>query len=115
MLDFRLGLVRGTPLAPQGSPKAGKLLLGLRIRQGLQCSWFKALQDGCGCRPTLPGAAGGSGEPLEGPGEPLEGFGIPRGTSPAGVGCPEPHAKNVAMGCSVNVFKMKKGRLNPNY
>lgn len=26
----------------------------------------------------------------------------------------EPHAKNVAMGCSVNVFKMKKGRLNPN-
>lgn len=23
--------------------------------------------------------------------------------------------QNVAMGCSVNVFKIKKGRLNPNY
>lgn len=56
---------RDTKLGIQGSHNSGKLLLRLRIRQGLECSQLKAvleaLQDTCvtcGCRSTLPGAAG---------------------------------------------------------
>lgn len=87
---------------PQGSPNAGKLLLRLRGKQGLACAQFQALQDACGCSCTLPG---------------LQEFVLPGVPSPAAVGCPArlgPH-QNVAMACSVNVFQMKKGRLNPNY
>lgn len=56
VVDFWLGLVRGithldTHLRVRGSHNAGKLLLGLRIKQGLECSQLKAvleaLQDTC--------------------------------------------------------------------
>lgn len=88
-----------------GSHSAGKLLLWLRIEQGLECSQLKAvleaLQDNCvtcECRSTLPGAAGWVFEVH------LEEFVlllVPKGTSTGGVWCTvwlwqlglEPHAK----------------------
>lgn len=49
-------------------------------------------------------------------------LGVPRGISTGGVGCTVwlmagtgTSRQNVTIGCSVNVFKMKKGRLNPSY
>lgn len=77
-----------TPGYPRGSHNAGKLLLRLRIKQGLECSQLKAvlevLQDTsvtCWCPPQ---------SCREGFGEHLEEFEfpeVPRGTSPGGVGC----------------------------
>lgn len=90
VVEFWLGLVRemDTHLDTRGSHNAGKLLLRLRIKQGLECSQLKAvlevLQDTsvtCGCPPQ---------SCREGFGEYLEEFEfpeVPRGTSPGGVGC----------------------------
>lgn len=117
---------RDTHLGIQGSHNAGKLKLRLRIKQGLECSQLKAvlevLQDTCvtcGCRSALPEAAGrvwGTPGAVCAPGGPqghkhcrcwMYSLTLRAGTRTS--------RQNVAMGCSVKVFKMKKGRLNPNY
>lgn len=119
------GYTPGYPPGNRGSHNAGKLLLRLRIKQSLECSQLKAvleaLQDTCAtceCRssPGLQGGVWGTPGGVCAPRGP-QGHELPRCLMyslivTAGTGTSR---QNVAMGCSVNVFKMKKGRINPNY
>lgn len=120
----RLGQ-RDTHLGIQGSHNAGKLLL--RIKQGLECSQLKALYLKHYKTPVLPVGADPPSPRLQGgvwgtPGGVCAPWG-PQGdkhwrcwvSSLTVTAETRTSHQNVAMGYSVNVFKIKKGRLNPNY